>query len=54
MLYSVNFLKAYFGGVATLAECPEKAALLRVTLLVTYGKIASWEADKLSGYPCQL
>ena len=39
------FIFDKIGVVASLANCPEKAFILKTTLLGTYGKIASWAAE---------
>ena len=40
-----KFITAKIGVVATLADRPEKAFLLKISLLGVFGKIASWAAD---------
>ena len=40
-----KFMTAKIGVVATLADRPEKAFLLKIPLLGVFGKIASWAAD---------
>ena len=38
-------ITAKIGVVASLADSPEKAVLLKISLLGVFGKIASWTAD---------